>query len=303
MSLPQQQEWSVPAVPAVNLMRRHAFFVVFALAVLALGFDALRALVVYAWDMENKNASQIFLIPFISAGFLFLNRKDIFSRVGYGLVPGALTMLAGAVLLATAGAWGFQQEGDRLAVTTGSVVVMLLGGFLLFYGPAAFRAALFPLLFLVFMLPIPSFILDPSIRFLQWGSAEMSYLLLKLSGTPIFREGFVFAMPGITIEVAPECSGIRSCIGMFILSIIGGHMLLQTQWKRIVLVCVAIPIMIFKNAVRIATLSLGSVYVDPAIIESRLHREGGIPFFLLALVLIYPVVRMLIKSEKKTGEI
>jgi exosortase/archaeosortase family protein len=66
---------------------------------------------------------------------------------------------------------------------------------------------------------------------------------------------------------------------------------------------VAIPIMIFKNAVRIATLSLGSVYVDPSIIESRLHREGGIPFFLLALVLIYPVVRMLMKSEKKAREI
>jgi exosortase/archaeosortase family protein len=58
--------------------------------------------------------------------------------------------------------------------------------------------------------------------------------------------------------------------------------------------------MLFKNALRIVTLSLLSIHVDPGIIQSRLHREGGIPFFLIALVLIYPVVKMLMKSERES---
>jgi exosortase/archaeosortase family protein len=74
-------------------------------------------------------------------------------------------------------------------------------------------------------------------------------------------------------------------------------MLLDSWWRRVVLVLVALPVMLFKNAVRIVTLSLLSIHVNPGIIESRLHREGGIPFFVVALVLIYPVLKMLIRSE------
>jgi len=57
--------------------------------------------------------------------------------------------------------------------------------------------------------------------------------------------------------------------------------------------------MLFKNGLRIATLSLLTIHVDPGIIESRLHREGGIPFFVVALVLLYPFVAMLIKAERR----
>jgi exosortase/archaeosortase family protein len=86
---------------------------------------------------------------------------------------------------------------------------------------------------------------------------------------------------------------------MLILSLLAGYLLLKTQWKRLALVLVAIPVMIFKNAIRIATLSLLANYVDTAIIESRLHREGGIPFFIVALVLIYPILTLLIKTERR----
>jgi exosortase len=302
LSLIENTNWSQPAQPSISLARRHALFLLFSAVLLVITSGSILALIAYASDLENKNASQIFLIPFISATLLVYNRKSVFARVHYAVVPGTLTILAGIGLLATAGAWDLKVEGDRLAVSISAIIVIWLGGYLFFYGPAAFKTALFPLLFLAFSIPIPSFILDPSVEFLRRGSADIAYGLLKLSGTPIFREGFVFALPKMTIEVAPECSGIRSCIGMLILSIIGGYSLLETQWNRIVLVLVAIPIMIFKNAVRIATLTLLAVHVDPRIIESRLHREGGIPFFLVALLLIYPFLVMLMKSERRKAK-
>src|SRR5262249_11775310 len=139
-----------------------------------------------------------------------------------------------------------------------------------FYGVEAFRVAAFPLLFLVFCVPVPSVVLNPLITLLQRGSAEITLILLKLSGTPVFRDGFFFLMPRpgnniLTIEVARECSGIRSCVSMLILTILAGHLLLKTTWRRLALVVVAIPIMIFKNGVRIVTLTLLSIHVDPAI--------------------------------------
>jgi len=299
LSLIENREWSQSAPPSVSLARRHAPFILFSVLLLGVTFGTVRALITYASDLENKNASQIFLIPFITAALLFWNRKNIFASVRYAVMPGLLTILAGIGVLATADAWALQNAGDRLALSVSAIIIIWLGGYLFFYGPAAFKVALFPLLFLVFAIPIPSFILDPSVELLRRGSAEIAYVLLKLSGTPIFRDGFTFVLPKMPIVVAPECSGIRSCIGMLILSVIGGYVLLERQWNRVALVFVAIPIMIFKNAVRIATLALLAIHVDPRIIESRLHREGGIPFFLLALVLIYPILAMLIKSESR----
>ena len=120
-----------------------------------------------------------------------------------------------------------------------------------------------------------------------------------MSGTPVYREGFVFAMPRLRIEVADECSGIRSCISMLILTVLAGNMLLESWWRRILLVVIALPVMLFKNALRIMTLSLLSIHVNPGFMEGRLHTEGGIPFFLVALVLLYPVTMMLIRSERR----
>jgi exosortase/archaeosortase family protein len=76
-------------------------------------------------------------------------------------------------------------------------------------------------------------------------------------------------------------------------------MVLVSWWRRAILLIVGIPIIIFKNAVRIATLSVLAVNIDPRILTSRLHREGGIPFFVVGLILIYPVLKLLMNSEKK----
>jgi len=279
--------------------RRTVLFLLSSLALFAIQWHEIWDLVRYALDTEHTNASQVLLIPFVSAFLIFRDRQRIFSRVQSAVLPGILIVLLGFGVAAAGHLMGRPaDEGDRLGLTTLTILLVWLGLFVAFYGLEVFKAASFPLLFLVFCIPIPSGILKPLIHVLQRGSAEISYLILLASGTPVYREGFVFHMPYLSIEVAPECSGIRSCLSMLILTIIAGHMLLKTTWRRIALVLIAIPIMIFKNSIRIATLTLLSIHIDPAIIESRLHREGGIPFFLLALLITYPVLKALMKTEK-----
>ena len=288
----------------MKIASRNVLFTLFALSVAVIQVGPLRTLFDYALDRENTHASQIVLIPFISAALIYINRKNIFRDVHYSAALGGLVLILGAGLLLAGNIVGAGlEEGDRLALTTSSAVVLWLGAFLFFYGTTAFKTAIFPLLFMGFFIPIPSVILNGVITVLQRGSAEMAFVILKLSGTPVLRESaYLFRLPDLVIEVAPECSGIRSGISMLISSLLAGHLFLRSTWRRGVLVAVAVPVLILKNALRIGTLAYLAVHVDQRILTSQLHREGGIPFFVLGLLLLYPVLAALIKSEnKKTG--
>src|SRR5688572_20512462 len=116
---------------------------------------------------------------------------------------------------------------------------------------------------------------------------------------PIYKSDVTFTLPGLAVVVAPVCSGMRSGISLFILSLLAGNVLLRSWPTKLALVLAAIPILIFKNALRISTLSYLAVHIDHSILTSRLHREGGIPFFGVGLLLLYPILRMLMQSERQ----
>ena len=190
-------------------------------------------------------------------------------------------------------------QNDFASIIALSAVLFVNGAFILCFGFMAFRAALFPLLFLIFIIPIPSTLMEGIIYFLQVGSTEFTNLLFMATGVPFLREGFVFHLPGMSVEVAKQCSGIRSSLALFITALLAGHLFLRTWWKKVILVICIFPIAMFKNGIRIVTLTLLGTYVDPRILQSSLHREGGIPFFILALVLLGPILYYLRKSERK----
>ena len=136
------------------------------------------------------------------------------------------------------------------------------------------------------------------IVFLQRTSADASALLFTLIGMPNVRQGFVFALPGLTIEVAKECSGIRSSLALLISGLVMAYLLLRSTWTRAALVLVIIPLAIAKNAVRIVVLSWLAVHIDPSFITgSAVHRNGGIPIFLTSLAILGALAWLLRKCE------
>ncbi|OHE21913.1 MAG: hypothetical protein A2X92_00750, partial [Syntrophus sp. GWC2_56_31] len=194
-------------------------------------------------------------------------------------------------------------QNDLTAIVALAVVVFINGGFIVAYGSPAFKAALFPLLFLTFMIPIPSALMDGIVYFLQVGSTEFTHMLFLATGVPFLREGFVFHLPGMSIEVAKECSGIRSSLALLITAILAGHLFLETGWKKVILAVLIIPVTMFKNGIRILILTLMGTYWDPRwLTSSSLHRDGGILFFILALTLMAPILYFLRKSEERRGE-
>lgn len=277
---------------------RNFFFLLFNIVTVIIFSAPLRELL--RMSSRSELYSHIVLIPFVSGYFFYQRRKEILSGAEYSYLWGGALILSGIFLFFAGSTYRTNlNQNDYLSLMIFSAVTSWIGGFLLFYGKKAFRSGFFPLLFLFFLVPIPTLLIEKIIRFLQIGSTEVTYILFKLAGVPIYREGFTFHLAGLSIEVAPQCSGIRSSIALFITGIIAGQLFLQTHRNRWILLLSAIPITIFKNGLRIVTLSLLGVYVDPRILGSDLHKRGGIPFFILALAVMAPILFWLIKTERK----
>ena len=149
------------------------------------------------------------------------------------------------------------------------------------------------------MIPIPASTMNSAVVELQKGSAEMTAGLFNLVAVPYFRNGFQFALPGINIEIAQECSGIRSSLSLLLSGVLAAHLFLRSSWSQICFALLIVPIAIFKNAVRIATISWLGVYVDRSFFFGNLHRYGGLPFSLLAVAILGSVLLVLRKTETR----
>jgi exosortase len=258
----------------------------------------------FSLSTHNQLYSHIPLIPLVSVYFFFIERKRIFFDREYSFQVGIPLVILGLVFyFFGAGHQQDYQVNNYLAVMMFGFFLWVLGSFLMAYGVRVFKKAVFPLVFLIFFVPIPHFLLDPYILFLQRWSAQAAYSVFKLIGVPVYREGFVFSLPGLSVEVAEGCSGIRSSLALFITSIVSGKLFLETKWRRAILALCVFPIAVFKNGLRIVTISLLAAYVDPVFINRHwIHRSGGIPFFVVALLLLVPVVWGLRRWERRERE-
>jgi exosortase len=254
-------------------------------------------------SLEDARYSHILLIPIISASLIYLQRRRVFASPRYSLLRGAPGLFVGAALLVLAQRrLSWLNSIDHLSVVVLAIILLWIAGFVLCYGPLVFRSALFPMLFLLLMIPIPTEALDKIVLELQKGSAIMTYALFKLFGVPVFWQRFKFLLPGVEIEIAEECSGIRSSMALFITSILAGYVFLRSYSMRFFFSLLTVPVVIFKNAVRIVTISSLGVYVDPGFLYGRLHKYGGLPFSLVSLAILLPLLMAMQKLDHERNE-
>ena len=257
---------------------------------------------------ENETYSHITLIPLVSLFLLVIQRKSIFAGAGRRPAAGFAVCAGGLVLygLATVlrehlGRTAFRNQdvpNDYLTLCMAGAVAWVIGSFIAVYGMHAFKKARFALLFLVFTIPIPMFLLEGIVTALQLASAEASDIVFRLTGAPYHRSGLVFEFPNVAVLVAEQCSGIRSSLSLFILSIITGYLFLRTFSRRVILALAIFPITVVKNAFRIVTITLLANYVDMRFITKHwIHSSGGIPFFAVAMGMFIPLVWALRRTE------
>jgi exosortase C (VPDSG-CTERM-specific) len=250
--------------------------------------------------------SHILLIPFISF-YLFWERRGsvpdraapdrtgavVFSVLGFACV-------IGAVMIGNASPPSAIE--DLLALEIGGLVFLFIAICFGFLGRPVAHSLAFPLGFLFFMAPFPVFLMEQIVSGLQLGSAVTADTMFELVGTPVVYEGLRFRLSNISIEVAPECSGIHSSLALLVTSFIAAYLFLRSPWKRMIFVLSVVPLSLVRNGFRIFTIGELCVHYGAQMINSYIHRHGGPIFFALSLVPFFVLLVLFSKSDRRFGK-
>jgi exosortase len=193
---------------------------------------------------------------------------------------------------------GYQAE-YRLALEVLALVIWWTGSVILCFGFSTYRAVLLPLIFVALMIPFPPQVVNWITRWLQETSAAAADLLFQFAHVPVTRDGILLSIPGLDIEVASECSSIRSSMLLMVSTIFLADLFLHSPWKKTATILTAIPLSVAKNGLRIFTIAELGTRVDPCFLYGWLHHKGGIVFFAIALGAVVLLIWTLRRSESR----
>lgn len=230
---------------------------------------------------HNGDYNYGFVVPIFS-GFVIWQERDRLRRIvpqpsWSGLIP----LLVGLAILVLG------QMGAELFTARSSLLLVLAGIAVLFYGRQMFRAVLFPWAFLLLGIPLPALIHDKITFPLQLLASSVAATVLEFLQVPVSREGNVIKLANIDLNVAVACSGIRSLTSLLALAIIYGFLLERRLWVRWVLALASVPIAIAANSARIIATGLLAQYWDPDKVEGFFHTFEGWLIFVVSLLLLY----------------
>jgi exosortase len=178
------------------------------------------------------------------------------------------------------------------------LVIWWIGSFVFCFGVQGLRSYFFPLLFLFWMVPIPAAVLNQIVGLLQQGSAVAAQILFSIARVPVSRDGIVLSLAGVDIEVATECSSIRSSLMLVVTTMVLAQVLLRSPWRKLAVILASPPLSIAKNGLRIFTVAMLGTRIDPAYFEGWLHHHGGIVFFVVVLALTFMIIWILRRGEE-----
>lgn len=253
-----------------------------------------------ALALRRDEYTHILLIIPICAALIYTEWPSLQARSKPSNFVGPVLLIA-AVLLAIVGR--FTPASDA-KMTWGmlALVTWWLGSFIVCFGAQTFRSLLFPLCFLFCLVPMPLDTLNTTVALWQRGSAVSASWLFSALGVPVTQNGIILTIPGLSLEVAQECSSLRSSLMLMVTSMVLAHLFLRSFWRQAVVVLAAIPLSIAKNGVRIFTIAMLGTRVDPGFLHGNLHQHGGILFFLLALFAVLLLLWWLNWNENRWSE-
>jgi exosortase len=255
----------------------------------------------FALALRADEYTHLLLILPISASLILSERAVLKPAFEPAIGPGS-TLLAIAILIAGCSRWIADLPSDaQRSLGMLGIVIWWIGSFLFCFGSRNARLFLFPLCFLFWLVPIPTLALDKIVAIWQQGSAISASLLFSALGIPVAQDGIVLSIPGLTLEVAQECSSLRSSLMLVVTSMVLAHLFLRSFWRKSAVVLAAVPLSIVKNGIRIFTISMLGTRVDPGFLHGGLHRNGGILFFLLALVAVLLWMWLLSRGETQAS--
>jgi exosortase D (VPLPA-CTERM-specific) len=235
------------------------------------------------WTTQEEY-SHGFLIPLVAAWLLWTRRHALLASIGRPAWTGVLLILL-AMLMHVTGAFSAIFILSQLAF-----VIALLGIILAVGGFSLLRTAFFPIIFLIFAVPLPYFI-DANLSLqLQLISSQLGAFFVRLFQIPVYLDGNVIDLGTYKLQVVDACSGLRYLFPLLSLSFLAAYLFRAPIWQRVLVLLSSIPITILMNGFRIGMVGVTVDRWGPRMADEALHFfEGWIIFVVSAFFLILEI--------------
>jgi exosortase len=230
--------------------------------------------------LNDPNYSHGLLVPFISGWFAWQRRGDLQASEVRSSNAGLVVIFTALVMLIV-GAAGTEYFTQRI-----SLVLLLAGIILYWFGREVLRILALPVAFLVFMVPLPYIVYDAIAFPLKLLVAKVSVATLKAVGVIVWREGNIIMFPNVTLEVADACSGLRSLMSLLAIGVSYAFIFHNSRPQRILLILMAVPIAMISNMFRVIATGFLAQYYGAAAAEGFFHEFAGLAVFALAMGLL-----------------
>jgi exosortase D (VPLPA-CTERM-specific) len=252
-------------------------------------FHSAIQLMVTVWN-TRESYSYGYLIPVIT-GFMIWQKKDFLREARFmGSWGGVVVTLLGLVLFVL---------GTLSTATTlvqYSLIIVIIGVAISMMGWDAAKRILVPLLFLVFMVPWPSFILNNLSEQLKLLSSALGVDVIRLLGIPVFLGGNVIDLGEMKLQVATACSGLRYLFPLMSLAFISAYLFKASLWKRAIVFLSSIPLTIVMNSLRIGVIGILVHYWGITQAQGFLHAFEGWSVFMLCFGIIIGEIWILART-------
>lgn len=228
------------------------------------------------------------LVPVISCVLVWLKRRKL-TQISLSSSRLGIVFLVAGLLLHIVSAL------TRLYFSSAySLFFVLLGLILFLLGREITLTILFPLCFLLFMIPAPLAIMAATMLKMKLFVAHISASIIQFIGISIIREGSMVYMPNVSTIVGDPCSGLRSAISLSALGSLYAYIVSSSYPKKFLLFLSSIPIAILVNVIRTtAILLIANSHGDEIITNKILHSGFGLMAFVIAFIALFLVGRML----------
>jgi len=237
------------------------------------------------WNSEEQAHGPIVLVV---ALFLVWQQRAIFQADAStpptrGQAATGWTLLVVGLL-----AYALGRSQDILIFEVGSQIPVILGALLITLGTKAARALWFALFFLVFMIPLPGFVVDAATGPLKQYISIIAEQVLYAAGYPIARSGVTLTVGPYQLLVADACSGLHSMFSLSAMGLLYLYLMQRTSIARNLIIMAAIlPIAFAANVVRVMVLVLVTYHLGDEAGQGFLHGFAGIMLFIIGLLFLF----------------
>jgi exosortase len=235
---------------------------------------------------NDANMGHGFFVPIMAGVIAWQRRDQLLAEPRNPNLLGLFVVILGGLLSVVA------TLGAELFSARVSFVIALFGTILYLGGTKWIKILLFPLLLLLFMIPIPAIIYSALTMKLQTLASELGEFMIGAMGIPVLREGNTLKLPSQTLDIAEACSGIRSLMTLLFLSLFISYFMDKKVWMRWALLIATVPIAIGANGVRVAITGLLSE-IDTKLASGIYHEVEGYIVYIVALIALLGTHRLI----------